>query len=69
MSLKSAAKEKREFINALKSARLGLRDAQYDVGLMYANGIGVAQDLEQALVWIRQAAEKGVATAQYLLAT
>ncbi len=67
--VKSAALEKRIFADTLKSARLGLRDAQYEVGLMFANGSGVNRDIGQALSWISQAAEKGLAAAQYLLAT
>lgn len=66
---RSPALEKRIFADTLKSARIGLREAQYEVGLMYANGSGVARDIGQALSWIEQAAEKGLASAQYLLAT
>jgi TPR repeat protein len=69
MALRSPAYEKRTFINTLKSARFGLREAQYEVGLMYANGIGVEQDFEQAIHWIIQSSERGYAAAQYLLAT
>ena len=62
-------RHKRAFADMLKSARIGHRDAQYEVGLMYANGVGVDKDIEQAILWIRQSAEKGLAAAQYLLAT
>jgi uncharacterized protein len=65
----NTARHKRAFTDMLKSARIGHRDAQYEVGLMYANGVGVDKDIEQAILWIRQSAEKGLATAQYLLAT
>jgi len=65
----SAARDKRVFIDTLKSARLGLPDAQYEVGLMFANGIGVAKNIEQAMHWVRQAAQRGLPAAQYLLAT
>ena len=67
--VKSPAMQRRIFTDTLKSARLGLRDAQYEVGLMYANGSGVIRDMGQALSWISQAAERGLASAQYLLAT
>jgi len=50
-------------------ARLGNRDAQYEVGLMYANGLGTAKDLQKAIEWVSMAAQKGLAAAQYLLAT
>ncbi|MDR3371401.1 tetratricopeptide repeat protein [Rhodoferax sp.] len=69
MATRNAAKDKRSFNNAVKEARIGHRESQYEVGLMYANGVGVAQDFVQAIYWIRQAAEKGHAPAQYLLAT
>jgi TPR repeat protein len=63
------ASEKGAFNRTLKLARLGAPTSQYEVGLMYANGIGVVQDLEQAIHWVRQAAEKGYSPAQYLLGT
>jgi TPR repeat protein len=63
------SKDKRTFVSTMKEARIGHREAQYEIGLMYANGIGVAQDISQAVSWIRQSAEKGLPAAQYLLAT
>lgn len=65
----TSGRDKAIFLRTLKSARLGLPDAQYEVGLMYANGIGVPQDFKQAVDWIRQSAERGHVPAQYLLAT
>jgi TPR repeat protein len=59
---------KKEFLLRLKDARIGEPAAQYEVALMYANGVGVSKDVEQAFVWTRSAAEKGHAQAQYLLA-
>ena len=69
MVLKTPATHKHIFVTTLKTARIGVRESQYEVGLMYAHGMGVAQDLEQAVVWIQKAAERGLAAAQYLLAT
>ena len=69
MAEKISARDKRNFTETLKSARIGVPEAQYQVGLMFANGVGVAQDFEQALVWIRQAAGRGLPAAQYLLGT
>ena len=69
MVTKVGARERRLFNITIKSARIGMPEAQYEVGLMYANGVGVEQDFEQALHWIRQAAERGLSAAQYLLAT
>lgn len=69
MSAAKAAKDKRVFSDTLKSARLGLADAQYEVGLMYANGVGITRSIEQAVHWIRESAQRGFAPAQYLLGT
>ncbi len=41
--------------------------AQYNLGLLYARGQGVAQDYRQAASWYQKAAEQGVAAAQYNL--
>ncbi|MGQ0708850.1 MAG: tetratricopeptide repeat protein [Rhodoferax sp.] len=60
-------RSKRKFQEVLKDARLGIAQAQYDVGLMYANGLGVPKNLSQALYWIRNGADRGHAGAQYLL--
>jgi uncharacterized protein len=55
------------FKRALKEARTGLLEAQYQVGLMLASGAGVRKDLNAALVWMTQAAERGHAGAQFML--
>jgi TPR repeat protein len=57
----------RRLKQALKDARIGAVEAQYEVALMYANGVGTAQDLGQALEWMSRAAERGHAGAQYML--
>jgi uncharacterized protein len=59
--------EGRKFAPTLKDARMGDVDAQYHLGLMYANGAGVKKDLTQALEWITRSAERGHAGAQFLL--
>ncbi len=41
--------------------------AQYILGVMYAEGLGVTQDNAEALKWIRKAAAQGLAEAQYNL--
>jgi hypothetical protein len=48
-------------------AEQGNAFAQADLGLMYAQGQGVAQDDAQALVWLNKAADKGFAPAQFSL--
>ena len=42
-----------------KPAMMGDADAQYSLGLCYANGGGVPQDFEQAATWYRKAAAQG----------
>jgi tetratricopeptide (TPR) repeat protein len=39
-------------------------EAQYELGLAYAAGEGVQQDLTQAISWLRKAADRGHADAQ-----
>lgn len=46
-------------------AESGNRDAQFNLGLLYENGLGVARDDAEALAWYRRAAERGDAGAQY----
>ena len=43
----------------------GDADAQYELGIMYAEGRGVPQHDAVAFAWYRQAAEQGVAKAQF----
>ena len=69
MVTKAHAGQRRTFLATLKEARIGVREAQYELGLMYAHGQGVAQDLDEALVWVTKAAERGLSAAQYLLAS
>jgi TPR repeat protein len=40
-------------------AESGDTKAQYDISLMYIQGIGTKQNIEQGLVWLNRAAEKG----------
>ncbi|MCG6963131.1 MAG: sel1 repeat family protein, partial [Acidobacteria bacterium] len=46
-------------------AAQGNPEAQFRLGYMYANGLGVALDQGLALTWYRKAAELGHAKAQY----
>lgn len=54
--------------NLRSAAVAGDAAAQYEVGLRYANGDNVPQDLKQAAYWYGQAATQGLAIAQYRLA-
>ena len=60
-------KDKRKFAARLKEARIGDPVAQYEVALMYANGVGVGKSVGQAFAWTKAAAEKGHPAAQNLL--
>jgi TPR repeat protein len=51
-----------------KAADQGYADAQYNLGLMYADGQGVTQDDTAAMSWFRRAADQGNAAAQFNLA-
>ena len=48
-------------------AEQGDVDAQYALGVLYYDGKGVNQDIQQAAKWITMAAEKGVTKAQLFL--
>ena len=48
-------------------AEQGYALAQFNLGLMYANGQGVPQDYAAAVSWYRKAADQGNASAQYNL--
>ena len=44
-----------------RAAEQGFAEAQFNLGVMYANGHGVPQDDAMAVTWYRRAAEQGVA--------
>lgn len=56
------------FIETRRAAEAGQAKAQYNLGLMYANGVGVEQNYQEALRWYHKSAEKGFSSAQYILA-
>ena len=49
---------------AREAADQGYAAAQFDIGVLYANGFGVAQDYAEAMRWYRKAADQGYAAAQ-----
>ena len=53
-----------DFLITLKAAQKGFSEAQNNLGLMYAHGIGVKQDDTQAVYWYRKAAEQDYSDAQ-----
>ena len=46
-----------------KAGQLGVRDSQFNLGILYARGLGTTQDLTQAWVWFSLAAQQGDADA------
>ncbi|VVM20369.1 hypothetical protein BSPWISOXPB_9059 [uncultured Gammaproteobacteria bacterium] len=50
-----------------KAAEQGYAGAQYNLGVMYANGEGALQDLSKAKYWIKKAYEGGNARAKEAL--
>jgi len=64
-----AALQRSDYKTALSGFReladQGDAKAQYNLGVMYADGQGVPQDYKQAVEWFRKAADQGDANAQY----
>ncbi|MEX2616349.1 MAG: tetratricopeptide repeat protein [Alphaproteobacteria bacterium] len=64
-----AALEAKDFPGAIAVfgplAAQGNGDAQFMLGVMHENGLGVPQDMGAAASWYLKAAETGVASAQY----
>ena len=52
----------------LPAAERGNPKAQYNLGVLYHSGKGVAKDFQQAFKWYRKAAEQGHMKAQYYCA-
>ncbi len=57
-----------EFDSSFKAAEAGSANAMYDLGIMYAEGTGVAQSYSKAAEWWLKAAEAGVVDAMCNLA-
>lgn len=51
----------------MELAQKGFDEAQYNLGVCYEQGDGIAQDFEQAVYWYKEAANQGYARAQYNL--
>ena len=58
---------KKAFDLYLESADQGYAPAQFDLGYMYFNGLGVSQDKVKAVEWYTKSAAQGNASAQYNL--
>ena len=49
------------------AADAGQAEAQFDLGVLYAQGLGVRRDMTEAARWYRQAADQGNAEAEFAL--
>ena len=58
---------KKAFSWYLKSAKQGLPEAQFSLGVCYSNGKGVEKDKREAVEWYTKSAGQGVGEAQYNL--
>jgi S1-C subfamily serine protease len=68
-----AAFQRRDYTTALRTwkplAQQGMAVAQFNLGILYARGLGVTQDYAIAARWFRRAADQGYALAQFNLGT
>ena len=48
-------------------AERGDRNAQFMMGVLHEDGVGIAKDMAKAIAWFRRAADAGLASAQYNL--
>src|SRR5438094_1627794 len=62
-----AEPDRKAFERTKASAEKGDAEAQYQLGLLYANGKGVTKDLTKAAKWTHKAADQGHAHAEYQL--
>jgi uncharacterized protein len=66
------AYQKRDYVTAItlffSLADKGHATAQFNLGVMHENGIGVVQDFKKSVGWYRMAAEQGYVKAQFNLA-
>ena len=67
----SSAAQRGDYPTALRFwrplAEQGNAAAQYNLGLLYNNGLGVPQDYAEAMKWYRKSADQGNASAQHNL--
>jgi TPR repeat protein len=59
--------DQKQFDEVMAKAEAGDADSEYQIGVRYAKGQGVAKDEVEAVKWVRKAAEQNYAVAQYNL--
>ena len=55
------------FAETKAKAEAGDADAQFNLGVMYYQGLGVEQDFKEVVKWYQKAADQGDVEAQYNL--
>jgi len=58
---------RRAYVRWRMAADRGGAEAEYDLGVLYAQGLGVLRDLSEATRWYRMSAEKGIPEAEFAL--
>ncbi len=64
MSTSTYANDKVDLDAVIKEAKKGNINAQYNLGIMYYEGIGVRQNYSEAIKWYEKAAKQGDAVSQ-----
>ena len=59
--------ESKEIVDLRRKAEASDAEAQFNLGVIYANGQGVAKDEKEAVKWFRKATDQGVVEAQFNL--
>ena|SRR3990170_4178951 len=67
LELRRQPTEDERITQCRKAADQGDAEAQYSLGIAYAEGRGVPQDSAEALKWLREAADQGLGLAQCVL--
>src|SRR5215471_16149102 len=67
LSGQQAEPDSKAFERLKANAEKGDAEAQYQLGLLYANGTGVSRSLTKAAKWTHKAADQGHARAEYQL--
>tara|TARA_B100000214_G_scaffold312282_1_gene244533 strand:+ start:640 stop:1098 length:459 start_codon:yes stop_codon:yes gene_type:complete len=63
-----AVNEKEDFVYDLSLATQGVSVSQYNTGVNYYIGRGIAQDMEKAVYWFQRASEQGHSKAPFNIA-
>ena len=63
-----AVNEKEDFVYDLSLATQGVSVSQYNTGVNYYIGRGIAQDMEKAVYWLQRASEQGHSKAPFNIA-